>query len=100
MIEKILKRRVQPIVASGPEIFDMTTPADIRKIEALHKSHKDLQIVDEYEQQMEELFAIQNPSLVFNTSFKDAFSAYLKNLPEPGWKMGKWAYFPWLHTLV
>ena len=59
-------------------------------------------IIDDYEEQVREYFAICNPSHIFFPSFEKEFRLYLKKLndTQPLWQQGVWVYYPWMATLV
>ncbi len=57
----------------------------------LEKPNEHTFVVDDYAEQLRELFFIQNPTLAFQPDKAP------KELPDPG---SVWIYYPWLNTLV
>ncbi len=88
--------------ASRPVIFDLAEVSDVRKIQALLESGAVAYIRNEYKYQLRELFAIDNPPLVFSHGFNDAFEKHYEELSKERaeWQRGRWVYFPWNATLV
>ena len=60
------------------------------------------QVSDDYVEQLKELFAIKNPTLVYQPDFGDKFKDYLKTVEskKPLFQQGRWVYLPWLSVLV
>ncbi|MBI3631804.1 MAG: ThiF family adenylyltransferase, partial [Candidatus Staskawiczbacteria bacterium] len=60
------------------------------------------QVSDDYAEQLKELFAIKNPTLVYTPDFENKFKNYLKTVESknPLFEQGRWVYFPWLSALV
>jgi len=85
-----------------PIIFDLASENDRRTLEQLKTSGAVKSQVDDYEEQVKELFQINNPPLVFDRNFDQLFTAHWQTLikENPAEKQGRWAYFPWLATLV
>lgn len=90
------------IIESKPAIFHLKEQNDCSTVEALFKQNKIQQVTDDYKEQQEELFAVNNPILVYTSEFKQKFQEYFNGLTikEPLWQQGRWIYFPWLSTLV
>lgn len=61
------------------------------------KQKKVLAVVDDYEEQLKELFAINNPTEVYKPDFPMLFAKYLNGLKTKTklQDQGKWVYFPW-----
>lgn len=92
-----------PIKAtSQPVFFDLSNDKNIEKLKKLFNENKINHVVDEYNEQHRELFAIQNPPLVFSSDFNKKFEEYYKKLTKTNfiWRQGQWVYFPWISTLV
>ncbi|MEK7616336.1 MAG: ThiF family adenylyltransferase [Patescibacteria group bacterium] len=68
------KKIAKPIFLDGPE-----------------KQNEFTIVVDDYKEQLRELFFVQNPTLTFQPEKAP------KKLPDPG---GRWVYYPWLNTIV
>jgi hypothetical protein len=85
-----------------PVIFDLQLASDQAGVTKLLEQHKIQHIVDDYKEQHHELYAVQNPTLVFTPDFEDSFDQYYAGLGDTKTvrSHGKWAYFPWRSTLV
>ena len=61
-----------------------------------------LEVVDEFESQLRELFAVDHPALAHTPAFPNEFKKHLKGLKtlRPLTEWGRWIYFPWLATLT
>jgi len=100
-IAKVLESRARHIAGSTPTIFDLKKAGDRRKIEHLLASRGIQHVVDDFKEQLHELFSVENPTRVYTPNFQNEFEAYLKNLVKktPLAEYGRWAYFPWISTL-
>jgi hypothetical protein len=72
---------------------------DIAKLKA---QHAELQIVDQYNAQLEEIFLLRNPKYKFDKNYQADFELFIKeqrnqNNPDTD---GSWFYFPWSNQLV
>ncbi len=85
-----------------PEILDFSIEAGNQKMQKLFNGDEIKFIVDDYEEQLRELFGIRNPSLAISPDFENRFSEYYLALEKksPIWKLGKWIYYPWLSSIV
>ncbi len=101
-LAKMLIKKSTNELGYKPEIFNPSLKKDRRKLELLLRKNICTQVVDYYKQQLEELFAINNPPLTRSPNFKNKFQAYLTTLNKkmPLAQQGKWVYFPWLRALV
>jgi molybdopterin/thiamine biosynthesis adenylyltransferase len=90
--------------ASRPEILDLTEGEgkDADRLKELFDARAIQNIGDDYEEQLRELFAINNPSLVYTLGFKEQAEVHLGELRKksPLWQQGRWIFYPWLSTLV
>jgi len=75
---------------------------DRKDVSRLLETHVVENVIDDYEEQEREHFAIQNPALVFTPGFEDAFQKYFHGLEKnmPHWQRGRWVFFPWSSSLV
>lgn len=75
------------------------TPDDL---EALKAKEKIWNTVDIYEQQLEELFEINNPSLVGSRDYKEKQKIFIKERAKQNSAelIGNWVYFPWSGMLL
>lgn len=89
-------------VVSKPGIFDLSKPDVQNKVKKLFDDGAIQQVGDDYEEQLRELFAINNPSIVYAPGFKEKTESYLDELKRrmPLWQHGRWIFYPWLSALV
>lgn len=89
-------------IESKPIIFSFADEQQKEKVMTLLKSGAIQHVTDDYEEQVLELFAINNPTLVYTPAFKTATGAHLATLvkQKPLWQQGNWVYFPWISTLT
>jgi molybdopterin/thiamine biosynthesis adenylyltransferase len=101
-IENFLDKEAKKKIPCKPVILDLRKNKDLEKIKKIIKSGGIDQVVDDYKEQLHELFAVNNPGLVYGHNFKDSFKKYFKILESemPMWKQGRWVYFPWLSKIV
>lgn len=101
-LERVLSEKSHTIVPPRPEIFDLKKSEDRANVSRLLGNHAIQRVVDEYEEQKREYFAIQNPGLAHAPQFENAFHEYFHGLEQktPLWQRGRWVYFPWLSTLA
>ncbi len=96
--------KIDPILAQSyaPIIYDLGQENDRKTVENLFADQKVQNISDDYTEQLKELFQVNNPSQIFSPDFGAKFEAYLAGLTAslPLWQQGKWAYYPWISTLV
>ncbi|MEK7612511.1 MAG: ThiF family adenylyltransferase [Patescibacteria group bacterium] len=85
-----------------PHFFDLGEVKDRKRLATLWRKNHIQHVVDDYESQLEELFQVQNPQLVYSSDFKGEFRKYLRGLisQKPIWQYGKWVFFSWNATLV
>lgn len=98
---KITKRRGDNF-GFQPVIFNLRVPRDRRAFKKLLRGPQVRSISDDYEEQLRELFAINNPSLVYVPEYAPRFAAWhaalLRRMPLA--EQGRWIYYPWLGALV
>lgn len=101
-LEEILFQKAKSFSESKPTIFDINKKEDETALVSLLENNKIQQVVDDFKEQLRELFAVKNPSKVFSPTLKEELGNYIsglekeKSLPYHG----KWVYFPWLSALV
>ncbi|MEK7643220.1 MAG: ThiF family adenylyltransferase [Patescibacteria group bacterium] len=85
-----------------PVIFDASHIDDKTRLHELLQSDKVQYVVNDYEEQLKELFQVQDPSKVYTPEFNGLFASYLEGLKKerPTNEHGRWIYYPWLSTLV
>lgn len=100
-VKKLIQSK-KAVLASKPEIFDLLNSADCEKVKNLFTSGMILFVVDDFDEQQKELFAINNPTKVYAEDFASTYATYFELLRQkrPLIAEGKWVYFPWLSCLV
>lgn len=85
-----------------PVRFDLNKKADLIALQKLQRKGLIGEIVDEYEEQLEELFKIENPPISFNPDYPKALKQYISTAKKKGplWQQGTWFYYPWREVLV
>ncbi len=85
-----------------PEFFNLSKPADAKKVEELLANGKIQYTIDDYEELNLELFGVKNPSKVYTPTFKQEFKDYYESLQKekPLHEHGVWVYYPWSSKLV
>ncbi len=83
--------------ACEPEIFSLTKSDHCDKLTKLIQLGEIRHSSDDYEEQLRELYAINNPSHVFLPEFKREQEAFLHDATSqtPLWQQGMWVYYPW-----
>lgn len=101
-LKKQLESSDQKPGLSKPIIFDLQNHKDEQAVLKLFTAKKILCITDDYEEQLKELFAINNPILVYAPNFTKNFKDYLVILKKQTSlsSQGKWVYFPWNGNFV
>src|SRR5580704_9828824 len=86
---------------SVPMIFDLAKPKDRRAASIMLQRKEVKQVIDDFDEQERELYAIENPTIVFSPQFGARFAAHQKTLEKkrPRHERGRWVYFPWISTL-
>ena len=74
LIEKISQKK--DTGEFKPEILDLSLKEGEKRIQELLSGNEIKFAVDDYEEQLKELFAIHNPSLVFSPDFENKFQEY------------------------
>lgn len=87
---------------SVPVIFDLSKSDDQKKLSTLIKKGLVIHVVDDYKEQLRELFQVKNPTLVFDPKLEEHFAKYLKEIAESIEISlhGRWVFYPWISTLV
>lgn len=86
-----------------PTIFDFSDESDVQKVEKLTADGCICHVIDDFEEQLKELFQITHPTLVYDQSFGQRFREWSdEQIKKAGGraKLGRWAYFPWNDTIV
>lgn len=101
ILKKRLKNKKNP-AGGKPLILDLNISNHKKQTEALLKNHSEISIIDSFDNQLEELFLAQNPSLLQNPVLAPIQTKkYILDLQKqkPLFQYGKWVYFPWLNSL-
>lgn len=102
MIIKFIKNKINKKKVSVPGIFDISLSSDEKKLSKLIKSGNVDHVVDDFTEQLKELFAIRNPNIVYSSNFEKEFALFLKRETKkaPLFFHGRWVYYPWLSKIV
>ena len=100
-LEKELGKSSVPL-AVKPEIFDLSSERDRAALSALFADGSVRFVRDDFEEQLREHYAYQEPPRAFRPDFADSFRAWLtaQNRTNPLWQQGRWVYYPWRATAV
>jgi len=98
----LLKERSAQTGSSIPALFDLSNPEAIAEVAKYIETGAIQHVVDDYEEQVRELYGVKNPTLVYSPDFNAHFEEYWKNLQSkiPLWQQGVWVYFPWRSAFV
>src|SRR5207248_1551059 len=100
-LKEALGKGSQKKIESQPILFNLTYEMDRESLGGLLDDRKVQFIVDDYREQQLELFAVNNPHLVYTPAFRDLFSNYYIELEKKAiYEHGRWVYFPWLSKVV
>lgn len=101
-----IKQRIDVALAirfdSRPLFFDLSGEDARKHLADLFNGGKIQRVSDDYEEELLELFGVNNPSLVYTPGFKEQFAAHVAMLDAamPRWQQGVWVYFPWSGVLA
>ena len=72
------------------------------KKKSFFSKHPGLPVVDQFRNQLEELFLLRNPRFRFASNYKNDFEIFLEKYTKksPLEKKGSWFYFPWSNLLI
>ncbi len=99
-IKKIISRNQQ--FESKPVFFDLNKRSDLKNFTELLKKNKAIVVVDQFKDQLKELFGINNPPIVYTPEYASKFELHYKQMisKKPEHLYGKWVYFPWTASIV
>jgi hypothetical protein len=85
-----------------PVFFNLAKTEDSENFTKLLDSGKVVRVSDDYEEQLRELFSIENPGKIFSPDFSELFQAYLKNVAGGSSlsSHGAWVHYAWNGTVV
>lgn len=86
-------------VLDKPLILNLASVSDKNKFINIIKNNPNIIIVDDFIEQLKELFAINNPELYFDSKFENYFNIFINQLQTEPELLGRWIYFPWLNTI-
>jgi len=77
-------------------------PVLIENLDEFKSKNKNLEVIDKYEEILEDLFLVRNPRFKMNPDYKADFEAFKKEHSPDGdlTEVGNWFYFPWSKKLV
>jgi hypothetical protein len=101
-LEKILSIRSKADFGFKPVIVSLKLNKDKNLIKKLLRTRKVRSVSDDYDEQLRELFAVKNPSIVYAPGFEEKFKAHRRGFIEktPLSEHGRWVYYPWNGALV
>lgn len=85
-------------------IFDMAIKGSDKKFKKFVESTKNIELIDDYSEQLAELFVSRSAQLyraqkeVKQNSIIDLITGHYSGLPS--WRVGSWVYYPWSNKLV
>lgn len=83
-------------------VFDLSQPHDQESLAQLVRDQQVKFVRDDYGEQLKEYYAVTTPSFAHALEFSQRAAEFTAT-PErevPLWQQGRWAYYPWLSTLV
>ena len=101
-IENTITQRAKEPFEYTPVLYNAADENDAKELQGLFDQHKIHRVCDDYEEQLNEYFQTTKPQLVYAPDFETKFQEYLAQQKQasPLVLQGRWAYFPWLATLV
>lgn len=102
IIEEIISKVKIAKDSYKPKILDLKLESDRGELARLKEQGLINYVVDDFEEQQRELYAVNNPTKVYTPDFENLFKGYYTELGKsiPIWQSGKWVYYPWSSTLV
>lgn len=70
-----------------------------KELENYKKTHPEIQVIDRYEELLEEIFLLRNPKYRFDKNFADPLASFIKSFGDLK-NHGSWFYFPWINSLI
>lgn len=101
-IQKTLSRKAKEDFGFEPIIFNLKLRRDRERVKKLLTSHDIRSVSDDYSEQLHELFAVKNPSIVYAPGFEEKFKMFVSQLKKKGplAEHGRWVYYSWLGSIV
>jgi len=96
-IKKFIESARAAHLGHKPVFFDLNEPAARQVLGKLFADGRVCRVSDDYKEQLRELFAVNDPPLVYSPEFKTKFEEYYDGLQKDRDidAHGKWVYFPW-----
>ncbi len=87
---------------SQPLFFNLQKEKDQNNLKTFFSEGKIHHVIDDYAEQVKEVFQVKNPTLVYSSGFANELEKHLAKLTEkiPLWQHGQWVYFPWISTIT
>ncbi|MST04460.1 MAG: hypothetical protein EXS49_02765 [Candidatus Pacebacteria bacterium] len=86
-----------------PNVFggNSYTPVKIsfKEIESYKKTHSEIQVIDRYEELLEEIFLLRNAKYKFDKNYSAPFKEFIKTFGNLE-NLGNWFYFPWINSII
>ncbi len=98
-LKDTLHARSREAPLTSPQLFNLSKKEDSKALEELFEEQQVRRVSDDYDEQLHELFAVQNPATVYTPQFETNFSVFKKTLGDLT-VHGIWAYFPWSGVLT
>lgn len=100
-IQNSLNKKKNQNFSSLPIFFSLARSDERHSLALLLQKEEIIHVIDDYKEQLTELFAINNPSLVYTDEYSSKLTEYLKSSElSPEWiEQGIWVYFPWRSSL-
>ncbi len=97
-----LRKRASDGANFKPTFFDLNSEKDRRAVTKLLSEKKIQNVSDDYDEELRELYGMKNPPFVYAPDFENKFQAFRDSLVKkaPLSHHGRWAYYPWLATIV
>ncbi len=85
-----------------PQIFNLGEKGHYKQLKYILDKGSIHRVNDDYVEQLKELFAVKNPTLVYSPNFEDKLKNFLKTNKSRVslFSQGRWIFYPWLSTLV
>lgn len=83
-----------------PHIFDTSVEEENKKYKKLLRSNLELHIVDDFDEQLREYYAITHIDSISLDDFKKKCEAYVASMNGEKSPLGRWVYYPWIGVVV
>lgn len=103
LLEKKLEEKTTAAEHTTPQFFDLKRSRDRKELLKLFRIGNVQRVMDDYREELTELFAIQNPTRVYTPGFHNGCEQFIKKIEKRHSSLarhGKWVYFSWLGAVV